>query len=859
MPLDTLVRPQPSEATPAQEQARLLAGYAAAAAPFDEMLAPDGTFRPHWQRFVEGFAALGPDGRAAAAESTRRLLRESGIAFNVYADPDDRQHAWRLDLVPVLLPDQEWDSLARGIVQRARLIDAVLADLHGTQALLHDGSLPASLVLGSPGYVRASVDRAGAPRRFLYTYACDVARTATGDWVVLGDQTDTAIGNGYVLASRVALSHGLAGLFRDCHTKRLARYFLGLQESFQALCRRDDGRIVLLSPGPESPSYFSHSYLARYLGYSAVQSGDLTIRDNNLYLKTLDGLQRVYLVVCKQPGHLMDPLHLPGSGMAGIPGLVQAARSGTVAMVNRLGSGVLQNHSLAPFTAGLFRRVLGEAPLLQDVRTLWLGDPQNRATALADPEHWAYVEAAARNDPGEPSTMLGGGPLTEPARQALQERVQREGHRWVAVEPLRLATTPSFDGTSLVPTPFALRAYVVVTEDGYQVLPGGLVRLAGAPTCRNLAQRLRQQGSVGHRAERRAAAAQHPAHVDAGSASPPDRPRPAQPHHRQSVLARPLQRACRGDHAPAAQRPRPLPRGRTPRQQSGRAATAAAPVPAKNIGCDPAAREPGWDGVEELVGVLMFAQRSYGLRDTLDDAAPDRDPGPRPDQPRRVAHAERLAHRPAVAPAPAGWPGLADARTARRRHPLAQCLQRHRIGEHDPQLCVALPADRPSHRACAPAVELTRELVVNHAAPENDGSLRLLLELGDSYMTYRSRYLMTPLTAPVLDLLLLDETNPRGVAFQLRELDDHFRQVAERGSAPQPWAAPDPEAAHPPAPGRGRRTLRRRRCRPDAQPGHAAGRIDRRAADLSDVISRSYFAHAETPVVTLAMRRRDEP
>ena len=213
------------------------------------MLAGDGTIRPHWRQFIDGFAALGPEGRTAAGESLRRLLRESGIAFNVYADPDDRQHAWRLDLVPLVLPQQEWDTLAAGILQRARLIDAVLADLNGEQTLLRDGSLPASLLLGSRSFVRTSVQRDRPPRRFLYAYACDVTRSATGDWVVLGDQTDTAIGNGYVLASRVALSHSLAELFRDCHTKRLASYYLGLQESFQALCRRDDGRIVILSPG----------------------------------------------------------------------------------------------------------------------------------------------------------------------------------------------------------------------------------------------------------------------------------------------------------------------------------------------------------------------------------------------------------------------------------------------------------------------------------------------------------------------------------------------------------------------------------------------------------------------------------
>lgn len=859
MPLDTLVRPKLSEATPAQEQAQLLAGYAAAAAPFDEMLAPDGTVRPHWQRFVEGFAALGPDGRAAAAESTRRLLRESGIAFNVYADPDDRQHAWRLDLVPVLLPDREWDALARGIVQRARLIDAILADLHSTQTLLHDGSLPASLPLGSPGYVRASVDRTGPPRRFLYTYACDVARTATGDWVVLGDQTDTAIGNGYVLASRVALSHGLAGLFRDCHTKRLARYFLGLQESFQALCRRDDGRIVLLSPGPESPSYFSHSYLARYLGYTAVQSGDLTIRDNNLYLKTLDGLQRVYLVVCKQPGHLMDPLHLPGSGMAGIPGLVQAAGSDTVAMVNRLGSGVLQNHSLAPFTGSLFRRVLGEAPLLQDVRTLWLGDQQNQAMALADPERWAYVEAAARNDPGEPSTLLGGGPLTELARHSLQERVQREGHRWVAVEPLRLATTPSFDGTSLVPTPFALRAYVVITEDGYQVLPGGLVRLAGAPNAATLPNGF---GSKDLWVTATNAELQPPSIL---------RTSMQEVHLRRtgrdllsrttdnlfwlgrySERAEAIMRLLRSVLARFLEDGRP---DSNPDVLQGllrlflQRAPGATPLPDK----------PGWDGVEELVGVLMFAQRSYGLRDTLDDvhrtATLVRDQISH-DAWRMLSalHIDRRWRQPRRGGL--AWPTLELLDDGIRSLNAFSGTESENMTRN--YAWRFLQIGRRIERARLLS-KLTRELVVNHAAPESDGSLRLLLELGDSYMTYRSRYLMTPLTAPVLDLLLLDESNPRGVAFQLRELDDHFARLPSEG----PHRSP------------GQRLILKLLTRlrlvevGDLCAIDGAGRMSSLDAllveltdglpDLSDVISRSYFAHAETPVVTLAMRRRDEP
>ena len=177
---------------------------------------------------MEGFADLGTDGRAAAGESTRRLLRESGIAFNVYADPDDRAHAWRLDLVPVLLPDAEWDRLAAGIVQRARLIDAVLADLYGAPDAPARRQ-PAGVA--PAGQSRPSSAPASTATRRSAAFSRPMPATSpappSGGWVVLGDQTDTAIGNGYVLASRVALSHGLAELFRDCHTQRLASYFLG--------------------------------------------------------------------------------------------------------------------------------------------------------------------------------------------------------------------------------------------------------------------------------------------------------------------------------------------------------------------------------------------------------------------------------------------------------------------------------------------------------------------------------------------------------------------------------------------------------------------------------------------------------
>lgn len=837
----------------------LLARYAREATGFDEMLAPGGTVRPHWQDFVERFAALGPEGRQAAADSTRRLLRESGIAFNVHADPDDRRHAWRLDLIPLLLPEAEWAAIAKGLIQRARLIDAVLADLYGRQHLLRDGILPPALLLGSQNFVRSSVDRTGPPQRFLITYACDIARTSTGRWVVLGDQTDTAIGNGYVLASRVALSHGLADLFRHCNTRRLAGYYLRLQEAFQALCRRDDGRIVLMSPGPASASYFSHAYLARYLGYTSVESADLTVRDNHLFLKTLDGLQRVSLLVRKQPGHVMDPLHLPGSGLAGVAGLVQAARSGSVAIVNRLGSGVLQNRSLAPFAAAAFRHLLGEEPILEDLPSLWLGDERHQALMRSSLERWRCVETAARNDPGSPLSVLDPASLSGPAKATLEERLAREGHRWSAVEPVQLATTPAFDGERLVPTPYALRAYLVATDSGYEVLPGGLVRLAGEPTAAALPNGFGSKDLW----------------ITAGE---PERQTVSilrttmrEVHLRRTgrdLLSRTADNLFwLGRYAERAESTMRLLRSAMARfLEDGRPDSNPATLDrllrrfaVKGLPDRQAPARIGWQTVERLVVELMFAEHAYGLRDSLGNvhrtATLVRDQISHDAW--RMLNALHVDRRWRQGPPQAlAWAALElldeGIRTLNAFNGTeAENMTRNYAWRF---LEMGRRLERAGH-----LVELTGILVLNGAMREADGSLRLLLELGDSFMTYRSRYLMTPLTAPVLDLLLLDESNPRGLAFQLRELDGHFAMLPSesphrspeqrlilklltmvRLAEVQELAAEDEEGE----------------LKALAELVEAVGRG---LPQLSDIVSRTYFAHAETPVATMAMRRRESP
>ncbi len=836
---------------------QLLAAYPGAGSGHDEMLGGDGRVRGHWLRFMQDFAALGPSGRQVAGESTRRLLRESGIAFNVYADPDDRAHAWRLDLLPVLLHESEWRKLEAGLIQRARLLDATLRDLYGPQRLLTEGVLPPALVYGSDAFVRPEVGPTASDHRHLVFYACDIARSADGSWVVLGDQTDCAIGNGYALASRVALSYGLSDLFLACNTRRLAGHYRGVQESLQALSERDDGRIVVMSPGPENPCYFSHAYLARYLGYTLAEAADLTVRDNLLFLKTLDGLQRVDLVIRMVPGHRLDPLHLPGSGLDGIPGLMAAVRSGRLQLANRAGAGLLQHRALGAFSEALCQRLLGEQLLLSENRTLWLGDPAMRAEALASLPELTLTHTRARNDPGEPCTTIRPAGLAMAGRDMLVAELGHQGYDYVAQRPVALATTPSLDESGrLVPRPFALRAFVAATADGFHVLPGGLVRLAGEARSVALPNGFGSKDLwiTADRPETHALsllkATMREVHLRRTGRDLLSRTADnlfwlgryverAESTMRllRSVLTRLLE-----DARPEAD---PL----VLRCLLELGLRGEAPLPPDD--------DTSLEALESIAGILMFEPLPYGLRESLD-------------------HVHRTATLARDQISHDAWRMLNALHVDRRwRHPQQRAMTRQALELLDDGIRALsafsgtesenmtrnfawrfLGMGRRIERAVN-LLDLVRGLVVaGGPGIETDGSLRLLLELGDSFMTYRSRYLMTILLTPVLDLLLVDETNPRSVAYQLSELDLHLAQL--EGEAPRRSAAQRLVLEM--------LTALRLAELTDLATVDPAGNLPALSAllerlidglpRLSDMIGRSYFAHAETAVATLAMRRR---
>ena len=287
------------------------------------MFSAPGVLRPHWKQFVEALDAMGRPELGRRWEIAQRLIRENGVTYNVHGDEQGHDRPWELDALPLLIPAAEWSALAAGLTQRARLLNMILADVYGPQTLLASGDLPAEFVYAHPNFLRPC-HRVRVPRdTYLHLYAVHLARSADdGRWLVLADRTQTPSGAGYAVENRIVISRMLPNKFHDCRVQRLASFFISVRETLRGLAahHRDNPRIVLMSPGPTSATYFEDAYLARYLGYTLVEGGDLTVRDNRVYLKTLGGLIQTDVILRRIADDDCDPLELPGDG--GVPGLV---------------------------------------------------------------------------------------------------------------------------------------------------------------------------------------------------------------------------------------------------------------------------------------------------------------------------------------------------------------------------------------------------------------------------------------------------------------------------------------------------------------------------------------------------------
>src|SRR5262245_12579724 len=408
----------------------LFQGYTIPAGAYDEVFAAPGVLRTHWERVVQMLDRMGVEELTQRWEQARRLLYDNGVTYNVYGDPQGMQRPWELDAVPLVIAPEEWERLATALIQRAQVLNALLADVYGPQKLLKAGLLPPELVFAHPGFLRPCHNVQVPQERYLHLYAADLVRAPDGQWWVLADRTQSPSGAGYALENRLILSGVLSDVFYEGKVQRLALFFDALRKTLSSLAphHRDNPRIVLLTPGPYNETYFEHAYLARYLGYTLVEGGDLTVRDTRVFLKTLAGLEPVDVIVRRQDDAFCDPLALHQESVLGVAGLVQAVRAGHVAVANALGSGWLETPALLALLPDLCRHLLSEDLKLPSVCTWWCGQPEALAYVLGHLEH-VNVSAAF---PASTPEAVSGAMLSRAKRQRLMTHLRARPYAFVA-------------------------------------------------------------------------------------------------------------------------------------------------------------------------------------------------------------------------------------------------------------------------------------------------------------------------------------------------------------------------------------------------------------------------------------------
>jgi uncharacterized circularly permuted ATP-grasp superfamily protein/uncharacterized alpha-E superfamily protein len=456
----------------------LLDRYPLTAGTYHELLDGSGAVRPHWRRLFDQLQRSTSAQLLQRQALLARQIQENGVTYNVYADPKGADRPWELDLLPHVIAADEWQQLSAGIAQRARLLNAVLADLYGPQRLISEGLLPAELVFGHNNFLWPCQHVAPPEATFLHLYAVDLARTPDGRWWVTADRTQAPSGAGYALENRTIVSRAFPELYRDLKVQHLAGFFRTLQETLarQAPCDDDAPLVVLLTPGRFNESYFEHLYLARQLGYPLVEGGDLTVRDATVYLKTLSGLRRVHAVMRRLDDDFCDPLELRTDSALGVPGLLEAVRQGRVLVGNALGSGVLESPGLLGFLPKINQYLFGEELILPSIATWWCGEAPVLAQALEKlPE--LLIKPAF---PSQSFAPVFGRDLSEKQRQALAERMQARPYAYVAQELAQLSQAPIWQAENgqLQPRAIGMRMYAVAGADDYRVLPGGLTRVA---------------------------------------------------------------------------------------------------------------------------------------------------------------------------------------------------------------------------------------------------------------------------------------------------------------------------------------------------------------------------------------------
>jgi uncharacterized circularly permuted ATP-grasp superfamily protein len=425
---------------------------------YDEMHGAGGHVREAWQPLAEALGAMSSQEYARRQDAAQSMLRDNGVTYNVYDEQDGQSRRWRLDILPFVIAPEEWEKLEAAVIQRARLADALLADIYGPQKLIADGVLPPHIVSGHPQFLRPlkGVEPPGGVH--IHLYSVDLARMPDGGWKVLASRADSVSGIGYALENRIVVGQVFSDLFRDMHVQRLAAFFQSYRESVQGLA--GPGRAVLLTPGPHNEAYFEHAFLSHYLDLTLVEGDDLVVHDDRVFLKTLHGLERVSVIFRRVDSDFCDPLELRSDSALGVPGLLQAVRAGNVVLANSLGASVVESPALDAYLHAVSHALLGEELVIPDIPTVWCGTEWGRQEALMRIDR-SILRGAFDSRPlfSRRSTARLGRELSAADKRAYKALLTRRGATQVTQDVVPLGGAPIFADGKLTQRPVSLRLF----------------------------------------------------------------------------------------------------------------------------------------------------------------------------------------------------------------------------------------------------------------------------------------------------------------------------------------------------------------------------------------------------------------
>ncbi|WP_319521795.1 circularly permuted type 2 ATP-grasp protein [uncultured Desulfosarcina sp.] len=435
---------------------------------YSEAFGSPGIVRDHWRALMEAFSSIPTGTLDQRQERVRRMRHEDGATFNPFDDAGGRGTPWALEMIPLPITADEWSMLEAGLTQRALLLERILADVYGPQDLIRQGHLPAELVFANPNFLRSCHGIAPAGNRPLTYYAVDLYRGADGRFRVFRDYADTPAGIGYALENRIVISRAFSSLYHQNQIRRLASFFHTLHQSLidRSPLRRDDPGIVLLSPGPDSRIYFEHALLSRYLGYPLVEAQDLTVRKEEVFLKKLAGLEPVQTILRHVADAHIDPFVGSRSAAGGVAGLIQAFRQQQIDIVNPIGSGFVDTPALAAFLPDLCRQLMGTELLLENHPSWYCGTEAGRSHVLANLSRLIVEPAMQRFAPVVPKDDPAAGIAATP-------------HLYMAREPIQPSTVPAWIPGKAASRYTLMRFFACAGENGFTFMPGGLAITAG--------------------------------------------------------------------------------------------------------------------------------------------------------------------------------------------------------------------------------------------------------------------------------------------------------------------------------------------------------------------------------------------